>query len=223
MRIPYGEIIQSASNACIAANRKVRLVSIDIEGAPVYAADSETIVAKLAPWERHRQIVFACLRPARSGVQNGVRCDLVREIIAVDNVHPHWEPCSKRVPLSPYRIRRQRVVVPGNEKYRRMRHTPRLKSHCEPFPKVGRRIRIIEYVSGTKYRIHRIATSYIEDAGDDVHTSPRQLFLPLFWEGRKASAKVPVGGMQQSQHDFSGFGAFILNAVWKRRGTRCGR
>src|SRR5258707_11712595 len=170
MRIPYGEIIQSASNACIAANRKVRLVSIDIEGAPVYATDSETLVARLAPWERHCQILLRSLRPARAGVQNGVRCDLVREIIAVDNVHPHGKPCSKRVPLSPYRLRRQRVVIPWNEKYRRMRHTPRLKSHCEPFPKVGRRIRIFEYVSDTKYRIHRIAASYIEEARDDVHT-----------------------------------------------------
>src|ERR1700688_3083740 len=130
MRIPYGEIIQSASNARIAANRKVRLVSIDIEGAPVYATDSETLVARLAPWERHRQIVFACLRSARSRIQNGVGCDLVREIIAVDDMHPRGKPCSKRVPLRPYRLRRQRVVVPGNEKNRGMRSSACLKSLC---------------------------------------------------------------------------------------------
>src|SRR5260221_6171646 len=150
MRIPYGEIIQSPSNACIAANRKVRLVSIDIEGAPVYAADSETLVARLAPWERHRQIVFACLRSARSRIQNGVGCDLQHEIIAIDDVHPGGKPCSKRMTWSPYRLRRERVVVPGYEKYRRMRHAARLKSPCEPFPKGGRRIGVIQYVSDHK-------------------------------------------------------------------------
>src|SRR5258707_6900163 len=170
MRVADREIVEAALHARVPANREVRLVSANIKGAAMHATNTESLISQFAGWERHRQIVLASLRPARAGVQNGVRCDLVREIIAVDNVHPHGKPCSKRVPLSPYRLRRQRVVIPWNEKYRRMRHTPRLKSHCEPFPKVGRRIRIFEYVSDTKYRIHRIAASYIEEARDDVHT-----------------------------------------------------
>src|SRR5260221_9122652 len=192
MRVADREIVEAALHPRVPANREVRLVSANIKGAAMYATNTESLISQFAGWERHGQIVLASLRSARSGVQNGVRCDLIREIIAVDNVHPRGKPCSKRVPLSPYRLRRQRVVIPWNEKYRRIRHTTRLKSSCEPFPKVRRTIPIIEYISNTKYRIHRIAASYIQDPRNDVHTCPRQLFLPLFREGRKAPAKVPV-------------------------------
>ena len=70
-----------------------------------------------------------------------------------------------------------------------------------------------------KHGIYRVAARDVEDPRDHIHTCPRQLFLPLVRERRKASPEVPVGGVQQPQHDVSGFGAAIWNAAWNSRVT----
>ena len=68
MGVAYREIIQSALHACIPANRKVRLVPVNVKRATVDATDAEPFVARLARRQRHRQIVLACLRSARARV-----------------------------------------------------------------------------------------------------------------------------------------------------------
>jgi hypothetical protein len=45
MRVAYSEIIQSALHACIPANRKVRLVPVNVERAAMHATDPEPFIA----------------------------------------------------------------------------------------------------------------------------------------------------------------------------------
>ena len=90
---------------------------------------------------------------------------------------------------------------------------------CKPIPKVWSRVRIVEYVPNAQHSIYRVAASYVEDPRDYIHTCPRQLFLSLVGERWEAPPEMPVGGVQQSQHDVSGFGAAILNAAWNSRVT----
>ena len=68
MCVAYGEIIQSALHACIPANRKVRLIPVNVKRATVDATDAEPFIARFARRKRHRQIVLACLRSARPRV-----------------------------------------------------------------------------------------------------------------------------------------------------------
>ena len=90
---------------------------------------------------------------------------------------------------------------------------------CKRFPKIRNWLRIVEYVTNAKYGIHTVAPRDVEDGCHHVHTRPRQLFLPLLREGRKAPPEVPVGSMQQSQHNVSGLGRAIWNADWNNRVT----
>ena len=102
MCVAYCEIVQSALDACIPANGKVRLVSVNVKRAAVDASDAEPFIARFARRQRHRQIVLARLRPARAGIQNRVGRELIREIITVDDVHPLGKPCSKRMARRPH-------------------------------------------------------------------------------------------------------------------------
>ena len=86
-------------------------------------------------------------------------------------------------------------------------------------PKVRGRFRVVEYITGAKYRMHRIPARDVEDASDDIHPGPRQLFLRLFRERGKASPEVPIGSVQQPQHEVSRFDAVIWNTVWNSRVT----
>src|ERR1035437_9478141 len=117
----------------------------------------------------------------------------------------------------PHGLLRQRVVVAGNQKQRGMLTGVPLQRPCKPFPEVRRRFGIVEYITDAKYRIHRVAACDVKNPRDDIHTRTRQLFLSLFRKRRKASPEVPVGSVQQPQHDFSGFGATIWNVTWKSR------
>src|SRR5258707_8294885 len=100
-----------------------------------------------------------------------------------------------------------------------MRACMPLERPCKPLPKVRTWVGIVEYVTNAQYGIHRVPPRDVEDPRDHIHTCPRQLFLPLVRERRKASPEVPVGGMQQPQHDVSGFGGAISNATWNSRVT----
>jgi hypothetical protein len=90
---------------------------------------------------------------------------------------------------------------------------------CKPFPKVRSRVRIVEYISNAQHGIYRVAARDVEDPRNHIHTCPRQLFLSLVGERWEAPPEMPIGGVQQPQHDVSGFGAAILNAAWNSRVT----
>ena len=100
-----------------------------------------------------------------------------------------------------------------------MRASVPLERPCKPLPKVRTWVGIVEYVTNAQYGIHRVAPRDVKDPRDHIHTCPRQLFLPLVRERRKASPEVPVRSVQQPQHDFSGLGAVIWNVAWNSRVT----
>src|SRR5271165_5451620 len=102
MPVAYREILEAALHARVPANRKVRLVSANIKGAAMHATNTESLISRFARWKRHGQIVLASLRSARSGVQNGVRRNLIHEIIAIHDVHPRGKPSSKRMTWCPH-------------------------------------------------------------------------------------------------------------------------
>jgi hypothetical protein len=63
-------------------------------------------------------------------------------------------------------------VVAGNQKERGMLASVPLKRLCKPFPEVRGRLRIVEYITDGKHRIHCIAARDIEDSRDHIHTCP---------------------------------------------------
>jgi hypothetical protein len=95
MCVAYCEIVESALDAGISANRKVRLIPINVECGAVDATDTKSFIASLADWKRHRQIVLARLRPTRAGMQNHVGRELECEVIPIDDVYPLRKLCSK--------------------------------------------------------------------------------------------------------------------------------
>ena len=94
-----------------------------------------------------------------------------------------------------------------------------LECFCKPVPEVGSRLGIVEDITHAKHRIDCVASRDVEDPRNDIHTCPRQFFVPLFGEGQKTPSEVPVGRVQQLQHDVSGFGAAISNTAWNNRVT----
>jgi hypothetical protein len=94
-----------------------------------------------------------------------------------------------------------------------------LKRLCEALPKVRSWFRIVENIAHAEYGMHRVSARDVEDANDHIHPSPGQLFLSLFRERGKSSPEVPIGSVQQPQHDVSGFGTAIWKTVWNSRVT----
>ena len=211
MRIADREIVQPALDAGIPANRKIRLVAVDVERAAMDAADAEPFIAGFAGRQRHRQIVLPRFRPAWAGVQDGIRRELVREVVAIDDVHPLREPRSKRMTWRPHRLRRQRIVIARNEEDRWMRGSVLLKRPCKPFPEVRLGLGIVEQVAGAQHRMHRVASRDVEDLRDHVHPRARQLLLRFLRERREPPPEMPVGRVQQPQHDVSGIRGEIRN------------
>ena len=64
MRVAYSQIIQSALHACIPANRKVRLVPVNVKRGAMNAANPKPFIARFTNWERQCQIVLARFRSA---------------------------------------------------------------------------------------------------------------------------------------------------------------
>ena len=100
-----------------------------------------------------------------------------------------------------------------------MRGSMHLKRPFKALPKIGGWFRIVEYITGTKNRMHSIPARDVEDSGDHIHPGARQLFLRLLRERGKASPEVPIGSVQQPQHGVSEFGPAIWNSAWNSRVT----
>ena len=164
MRVAYREIVQPALDAGIPANRKIRLVPLNVKRAAVNATDTEPFIAWFARRQRHRQIVLACLRPARPRVQ----------ITACGRTHTRNHHGRRRAPTreaalekrdqGPHRLWRQRVVVARESKNRADADQGAPERLCKPLPKVRSRFRIVEYISDAQdQHLHalRRATSRI--------------------------------------------------------------
>jgi hypothetical protein len=63
-------------------------------------------------------------------------------------------------------------MVAGNQKQRGMLASAPLKRPCKPFPKIRGWFRIVEYITGAKYRIHRVPARDVEDSRDHIHACP---------------------------------------------------
>jgi hypothetical protein len=123
MCVAYCEIVESALDAGISANREICLIPINVECGAVDATDTKSFIARLANWKRHGQIVFARRRSTRTGVQNHVGRELICEIISIHDVYPLRKLCSKWMTQCPHGLRREWIVVARNQEYRRMRGT----------------------------------------------------------------------------------------------------
>jgi hypothetical protein len=137
MCVAYCEIVESALDAGISANREICLIPINVECGAVDATDTKSFIAKLANWKRHGQIVFARLRSTRTGVQNHVGRELICEIISIHDVYPLRKLCSKWMTQCPHGLRREWIVVARNQEYRRMRGTTLWENLASPSQKSG--------------------------------------------------------------------------------------
>src|SRR6266705_2805706 len=89
----------------------------------------------------------------------------------------------------------------------------------QSLPEVLDGIRIVEKVSGAQQGVDAVSAPDIENPVNDLHSRSRELLLCLLGKGRKPPSQVPIGGVQDPQHDVTRFGAAIRNATWKRRVT----
>jgi hypothetical protein len=87
----------------------------------------------------------------------------------------------------------------------------------QSFPEVLAGSGIIKNVSSAQDGVDAISAPDIENPVDNLHSRARELLLCLLRKGRKPPAQMPIGGVQDPQHDVTGFGAAIRNATWKRR------
>ena len=163
MRVADRQVVQPALHARVSADREIRLIPVDVERAAVDAADAQPRVAGVARRQRHREVVLPRPRPARAGVEDRVRREVEREIVAVDDVHPFRKPRPKRVRRRPHRLRRQRIVIARHEKDRNMRPRMVAQRLCEPFPEVLARCRIVEQVAGAQDRIHAVTSAEVQN------------------------------------------------------------
>jgi hypothetical protein len=148
MCVAYCEIVESALDAGISANRKIGLIPINAECGAVDATDTKSFIARLANWKRQGQIVFARLRSTRTGVQNHVGRELIFKIISIHDVYPLRKMCSKWMTQCPHGLRREWIVVARNQEYRRMPGTTLWESPCKPFPRIRLGFWVIEQVPG---------------------------------------------------------------------------
>src|SRR5262245_61908332 len=130
---------------------------------------------------------------------------------------PCWKAFAKWVSWSPHRLRREGVVIAGNEKYRRMGFRSITERFGETLPKIRRRCGVIKQISCAEYSTHRVASSNIENPRYNFHPSPRQLLLRFFRERRKPPSEVPIGGVQELQHYVSVFRGVIRKVTWNSR------
>ncbi len=220
MRVADGQVVQPALDARVAADREIGLIAFDVERAAVDAADAQSRVACLARWQRHRQVVLPRFRSAGPGVQDHVRRELVREIVAVDDVHPRRQSRSKGMGRRPHRLRRQRIVIAGNEEDRDMRTRMIAERPGEPFPEVFGRRGVVEQVAGAQ---DRIDTRFVGPRrGCDAITSIRardSFFCASSGNDGKRRPRCQSAVCSSSQHDVSGFGGAIRNDTWNSRVT----
>ena len=98
--------------------------------------------SRVSPGSRAGSAIARSFSPAfdRHGlrVEDRVRRELVREVVAVDDMHPLRKPRSKRVRRRPHRLRRQRIVIARHEEDGSMRARVIAERLCEPFPEVLR-------------------------------------------------------------------------------------
>ena len=99
MRIADRQVVEAALRGDAAPDREVRLVALDVEGLPVYQADADALVSRLAWGKGRGQIALSRVRAAGVRDHDRVVPDLEREAVLVDDVHVVGEPCAERVAL----------------------------------------------------------------------------------------------------------------------------
>ena len=221
MRVADRQVVQPALDARVAADREVRLIAVDVERAAVDAADAQPRVAGFARRQRHRQVVLSRLRPARAA-RRGPRpasSSNVKSSRSTTCTHVGSRD-RKGWRRRPHRLGRQRIVVARNEEDRRhedqddrgasLRAPPRSPVARRRDRRTGRR---------RTGRVHALRRPTSRIVVDHIHPRARQLLLRLLRERRESPPEVPVRGVQQSQHDVSGFGGAIRNDTWNSRVT----
>ena len=172
------------------------------------------VIARFAGRQRHRQIVLAGFRSARTRVEDGVGRELIAEVVAVDDMHPRRQPRSKRVPGRPHRLGRQRIVIARHQEHRRVR------AGCDPgrswpalprsqVPGSGRRTgrrRTARRATALRRATSRIVAITFIRARDSV-------FCASSGNDGNRRPEMPVRGVQQPQHDVPGVSGVIRNAT----------
>ena len=213
MRIAYGKVIQPTLHSSVPAYRKIRLIPIDVERATVDTSNADTFVSQFARGQSHRQVPLTGLRPARAGVENCIRTELVREIVAINNVYPFRKTHTKRVSGGPNRLGRQRIVVAWHQKYGDVRTGMIAENLGQTLPEILGRSWVVEKISSAQDCVDAVASSDIKDPRNDLHSCPGQLLLCLVGKGRKPAPEMPIGRVKDLQHDVSGFRAVIRNVT----------
>src|SRR2546426_1359782 len=170
MRVAYGEIVQPAFDAGISLNGKICFVAIHVERRAVNTSDADAFIPGITCRKRHRQIVLPGFRSARPRVKDRVRRQLVGEVVAIHNMNPVRKRLSKGMARRPDGLRRQRIMIAGNEEDWRMLGATFAESLCKLLPEIGLWLRIIEEITGAEDCIHRVASRNVKNSRDHVHT-----------------------------------------------------
>ena len=95
-------------------------------------------------------------------------------------------------------------MIARHEKNRDVRAGMIAERLRQSFPEVLARGRVVEQVSRAQHRIDAVSAADVEDPRDHLHPRARQLLLRLLGKGRKPPPEMPIGRVQDLQHDVSG-------------------
>ena len=85
----------------------------------------------------------------------------------------------------------------------------------QPFPEVFARCWIVEQVTGAQDRIHAVTSAEVQNLVDYIHPGARELLLRFLRKRRKPPSQMPIGRVEDSQHDVFP----IRNDTWNSRVT----
>jgi hypothetical protein len=90
----------------------------------------------------------------------------------------------------------------------------------EPFPEILHGRRIVKDVTCAQDRVHGLPSRHAQDPGHNIQSRARELLLRLFWKHRESSPEVPVGRVDEPQHDV--FAADVIRNVARNSGVTVG-
>ena len=177
---------------------------------------------RVSPGSRAGSAIARSFSPAfdRHGlrVEDHVRREVEREVVAVDDMDPFRKPRPKRVTSAPTPTRTSADRdCPARERSGHAAQDDR-ETSLRALPRSPRSA--LDRRTG-----HRRTGSHSRCFGgrrresrDHIHPRARELLLRLLRKRREPPPEMPIGRVEDSQHDVSGFGA-IRNDTWNSRVT----
>ena len=200
VRVSDGEVVEPPLERGVFRDGEVRLPVTRVEGRAVHEANAHALIARSAQGNRRGGVALSGARAAGHGEEHAVVGERDLEQFLVDDAHEVGERLLERRVL-PHRLGHERVVVSREQKHKAVLPAQAPEHLQQRGLEVVVGLRRVEEVARAEHRVDLVALGLGEDSLEHVAARAREGLAGLGAKAGKTSAQVPVGGVEQLEHD----------------------